>query len=39
MAAPQGICNDGGFYSRNGDLIIDPNNLAGLFKCVQQQHG
>ncbi|KRF77993.1 uncharacterized protein Dvir_GJ26603 [Drosophila virilis] len=32
-----GACNDG-FYARNGNLVIDLNNLQAQFDCVQQQH-
>ncbi|EDV30683.1 uncharacterized protein Dana_GF14979 [Drosophila ananassae] len=36
LAAPQG-CN-GGFYSQNGNLVIDLKDVNSLLNCVQQQH-
>ncbi|XP_020810161.1 uncharacterized protein LOC110185575 [Drosophila serrata] len=34
-AAP--ACN-GGFYSKNGNLVIDIQNLQSHLNCVQNQH-
>ncbi|BFF94222.1 uncharacterized protein DMAD_11914 [Drosophila madeirensis] len=36
VAAPQG-CN-GGFYTKNGNIVIDLNNLNGMFDCVERKH-
>ncbi|XP_016938174.1 uncharacterized protein [Drosophila suzukii] len=36
MAAPQG-CN-GGFYSTNGNLVIDINRIQDHLNCVNRQH-
>ncbi|KMY90397.1 uncharacterized protein LOC27207740 [Drosophila simulans] len=36
MAAPQGC--GGGFYSKNGNLVIDVNNIQSHLDCVNRQH-
>ncbi|XP_017002890.1 uncharacterized protein [Drosophila takahashii] len=35
MAAP--ACN-GGFYTSNGNLVIDVNNIQSHLNCVNRQH-
>ncbi|XP_017067097.1 uncharacterized protein LOC108105168 [Drosophila eugracilis] len=36
IAAPQGC--SGGFYSSNGNLVIDINNIQNHLNCVNRQH-
>ncbi|KAI8042140.1 uncharacterized protein LOC128262289 [Drosophila gunungcola] len=36
VAAPQG-CN-GGFYAKNGNLVLDLKDIQGLLNCVNRQH-
>ncbi|XP_043653224.1 uncharacterized protein LOC122620019 [Drosophila teissieri] len=36
MAMPQGC--QGGFFSKNGDLHINPSEINGYLRCIDQGH-